>query len=703
MAAEERRRKILARVAGVSLEEHQKAVRAPKTNSEPPAAVALAAMEEKAQQEEHDRLLALKLHKEEAAVRSDTMPPFAPAAEIWRPVEPTQRVAPKYPGMARPGQAPVARGQAHYPSRIESLLGASNNSRVAAPGWPVGVDSKSQEALEMERAIALSLETEKKAEAKRQAAERKRLEEERRRRKEERKQREMAALRERSAANEKARAAQAAADRMAADQAAVAKAHADKASEREAAHLKAAALAAAADRARNGLEFETETEMASSSDGSYVAGPTSDDDLTDTHPRWWDEKGVTDALHRKTLDAGVSAKGMQGIRVGEWANCELLQPMLTALLPEKELDAAKVVALDIATAQLLKLADADQQCEAIIDGPQCEPMRKRMMSAELILALINDNDDPSASDGGSHWSLAVMRRSRWKNGTFVVEHCDPSGDAEINHEAAKQFTSALAERLSELCKQPADRIEVHRIAVPAQHDGATCGLTSLCYAKQTVEAHREALEAGEKKPPIQDATKNAMSCLNWAIVESVRRAAARAWMPEVVDETLRYKRELRGLELRAAICTAKQHVVFDLYDEEGDSEGFDELQTDEPSKASTFSASAIAIDEKSSDMYDFLKAFSLLHLTKPLLQAGLKMEHCVTSVGDRTTFLEQLRMAGIDKLTDRQALTNALSKAVRTGTLKPPYKGPFTIPAQSTPGAPRLQPRYPTQRPSLAW
>jgi len=41
-----------------------------------------------------------------------------------------------------------------------------------------------------------------------------------------------------------------------------------------------------------------------------------------------------------------------------------------------------------------KLADADQQCEAIINGPQCAPMRQAIKKAELILAVINANDDP---------------------------------------------------------------------------------------------------------------------------------------------------------------------------------------------------------------------------------------------------------------------------------------------------------------------
>ena len=71
----------------------------------------------------------------------------------------------------------------------------------------------------------------------------------------------------------------------------------------------------------------------------------------------------------------------------------------------------------------------------------------------------------------------------WADGIFVLEHYDPSGDAELNCDAAQQFASALAERLSEIRKMDADRIEVWRMPTPRQHDGDVCGLTSLAFLK----------------------------------------------------------------------------------------------------------------------------------------------------------------------------------------------------------------------------
>ena len=70
------------------------------------------------------------------------------------------------------------------------------------------------------------------------------------------------------------------------------------------------------------------------------------------------------------------------------------------------------------------------------------------------------------------WSVVAMRRSAWSRGTFVLEHYDPSGDAELNADAAQQFASSLAERLSELNDEAADRIEVRRVAAPKRSPDA---------------------------------------------------------------------------------------------------------------------------------------------------------------------------------------------------------------------------------------
>ena len=96
------------------------------------------------------------------------------------------------------------------------------------------------------------------------------------------------------------------------------------------------------------------------------------------------------------------------------------------------------------------------------------------------------------------------------------------------------------------------------------------------------------------------------------------------------------------------------------------------------------------------DMIDFLRAFGLAHLATPLANAGMKMQQCIAGVGERTAFLERLRTLGIDKLADRQALANAISKALRAGTLKPPYRGPFEVGSAGAASAKGLVPRYPT-------
>lgn len=119
---------------------------------------------------------------------------------------------------------------------------------------------------------------------------------------------------------------------------------------------------------------------------------------------------------------------MCGLRPHEWANCELLQPLMSAIFPESHQEEHRVVLLEIATTQLLKLSDADTQCEALLDGPQNATMRERLSNAQLILALVNDNEEGMAA-GGGHWSAIACRRSNWQNGIFVIEHYDSSGIA----------------------------------------------------------------------------------------------------------------------------------------------------------------------------------------------------------------------------------------------------------------------------------
>lgn len=47
-------------------------------------------------------------------------------------------------------------------------------------------------------------------------------------------------------------------------------------------------------------------------------------------------------------------------------------------------------------------------------------------------------------------SAAAWRRSSWRDGIFILEHFDPSGDIEINADAAGLFGASIAERVSEV-------------------------------------------------------------------------------------------------------------------------------------------------------------------------------------------------------------------------------------------------------------
>ena len=65
---------------------------------------------------------------------------------------------------------------------------------------------------------------------------------------------------------------------------------------------------------------------------------------------------------------------------------------------------------------------------------------------------------------------------------------------------------------------------------------------------------------------------------------------------------------------------------------------------------------------------------------------------------DRPAFLNKLKEAGCEKLTDRQAFANAIGKGQRAGWLRPPFTGPFTEAARELREArekPALKPRYP--------
>ncbi len=668
--------------------------------------------------EERDRALALRLQEaEDAAARkaAEQARRTAPAAPLPLPSRP-----------APPFHSPHGGGGFYGDAYPSSSLPAAAGGRTAwstggarGPAPPLaGADRAAQEALELERAIQQSIQSEQRAERQRQLDEAKALEEVRRREEEERKAQEMAALRERSAINERRRA------------------------EEERARQHAAAAAAATAKAvaydsDGGSERSVQSTSTSSGatveTGGAAAAPSA-------VAGWASVDALAEALGRLPAALGGGGGGGEGggdgssaggggggsgegsavrtgMAVGEWANCELLMPLLAAALPsEAELEALGIVLLDIPTAQLLKLADADQQCEAVIDGPQCAGMRRRMADAKLILAVINDNDDPELMDGGRHWSVIAMRREAWRGGVCVLEHYDPSGDPELNCDAAQQLASSLAERLSEIRKVDADRIEVWRMAAPVQHDPDVCGLTALAFLRAIVDAFVEASSpapSGGSAPASPskgtsgagDAprTPAAVAKLTWREVEALRQAAARVWAPQGLEAAEAYAAELSSRARPTRHAANERHVVFDLHDEEEEEDNFDELEEDHVAGA-FLSGSAMQSATKGGGgastldvpLYDFLQAVGLGAMGGVLGRTGLTLEGCAEAVGrDRTQFLADLRDAGVTKLADRQGFANALGKAKREGWLRAPYKGPFTAAGRELRNARAAQPNQP--------
>jgi hypothetical protein len=541
---------------------------------------------------------------------------------------------------------------------------------TAPPPQLVRVDWGAQEARELERAIQQSIQDEQRAERQRQLEEEKALEAALKlleRQEKERKALEMAALRERSAVNERKRADE--------------------------------------EKVRQQQQPPPPPPPPQQQQQLETGGPAAAS--SDVSATWASVDSLTEALARLPASLGGSGGGgavRTGVAVGEWANCELLMPLLTAVMPsEAELEAVGVVVIDIPTAQLLKLADADQQCEAVIDGPQCASMRRRMANARLILALINDNDDPELMDGGRHWSAVAMRREAWRGGVCRLEHYDPSGDHELNCDAAQQLASSLTERLSEIRQVDADRIEVWRMAAPAQHAADVCGLTAIAYLRalveDVIEASSPTATAGGLVPSSPSkaeggggrgdspSTPTAVARLTWREVEGLRQAAARSWAPECLEAAEAYASLLSSRERPARHASAERHVVFDLHAEEEDGT-FDELVDDRVAIGAVMSSAALQLaickgkysaSAPDVQLYDFLQAVGLGAMGSTLGRTGLTLATCAEAVGrDRTQFLADLRDAGVTKLSDRQGFANALGRARREGWLHPPYKGPFT-------------------------
>ena len=276
--------------------------------------------------------------------------------------------------------------------------------------------------------------------------------------------------------------------------------------------------------------------------------------------------------------------------------------------------------------------------------------------------------------------------------------------------------------MSELYEVEAERVEVRRMASPMQHDGCVCGLSSVCFAKALVEAmpsdrpiHKLPTDKGAGGQRIAEALAAgaaAVGGVGWGEVEAVRRAAARAWRPELEAAASAYMDELRSRGCALRVCGAATHVVFDLHGEESDgvydelSESAEVATKDASGGRAGWTANGVveAIDgrqgrggevagELDGSLYDFLQAVGLsklgqLLVARPsaLLPMGgggvgeaLTLRACVSAFeSGRPVFLTRIKQAGIESLTDRQAFANSIAKALREGWLRPPYRGPFT-------------------------
>jgi len=348
---------------------------------------------------------------------------------------------------------------------------------------------------------------------------------------------------------------------------------------------------------------------------------------------------------------------MRGLRPLEWATCDLLQAVLEDRMPDDEMAMQRIVLLDVSAAQLVKLGDYDQQYEALFSGPQCAGMRARLQSAELVIALVNDNDDAEVALGGGHWSAVAWRRSSWRDGMFLVEHYDPSGDVEINADAAGLFGAALAERLTELCELELERTEIWRMPAPMQHDPCVCGLTAVAYLQALVADHTAARGAGLVAAALSGppASPPGVQGLSWEDTEATRRAAAEAHAPLLLDEIDAYTERLRESckPVVGRLCSQRCEVVFDVF-EDGD-EVFDD---------------GSGLGPRDPELEALLDACEVAATTSRLLCRKTTLAVAIAlCLHDRPAFLSKLRELGVSHLRERQAIANAIGRGVRKGLL----------------------------------
>ncbi|KAL6888325.1 hypothetical protein ACP4OV_009351 [Aristida adscensionis] len=97
----------------------------------------------------------------------------------------------------------------------------------------------------------------------------------------------------------------------------------------------------------------------------------------------------------------------------------------------------------------------------------------QLASKSLVVFAINDNNDPSLSDGGQHWSLLVLDQRAKENRQF--DHYDSAGS--MNHASAAKLANVLNRGY------PGEAV-VSEARTPQQNNGYDCGLYVIGIAKE---------------------------------------------------------------------------------------------------------------------------------------------------------------------------------------------------------------------------
>ncbi|CAI7765283.1 unnamed protein product [Closterium sp. NIES-53] len=115
---------------------------------------------------------------------------------------------------------------------------------------------------------------------------------------------------------------------------------------------------------------------------------------------------------------------------------------------------------------------------------------------ELIALAVNDNNDPTLAEAGSHWSLLLFIRSR-----RLFLHFDSAGSH--NLEAAK----GLAEKLQALLGVTVTDDTFQSASTPQQLNGYDCGVYVLAIAKALCETASAAPEGKASAEELESSAK----------------------------------------------------------------------------------------------------------------------------------------------------------------------------------------------------